>query len=315
MKTQSAPKLKPFGNPITLAILLACILLLGIGLILSTLSPVGIIIGIFGVVIWWAGDTVHPSEPRTAGLVKFWDSYITLGDRNVVVGGRTILAPYWPIFLSSTLVEITNKDKDFSMKLLSRDNIQLEGFISVTLRPDIADLVDFIQASGGDMGKIFEQLDDIIYEQAKSKARENDAEDIAKKSELISGPLRLHLQSNVFEQGSFGVEIVKIQARFDMPQDIINAMQQQVREGYERQGELKEYDTDTIAAQRLQTSYRDAGLTINLKDCLDEIKTLRLIRDERVARIETTGKGGNTVILADAKLDMNKKNHKGKGES
>ena len=308
----SAPELKPFNNPVTRGVLTVILASIIIGLAIIILFPlylsfIGVVLASLGILAWWAGDTRLPADPRTAGILTFWDSFITVGGEPVVIGGRTILANYFPFFLGVVSFEITNRDKDFPISVLSSDNVPLEGVISITLRPDVNDAIDYIQA--GKMENILTQLDDIVYEKSKAVARTLTADQIAKQSELISGPLCNHV-SNKLEEGSFGVTIEKVQSRFDLPKDVIEAMKQKVREVHEREGEYEEYRTMMGAAVELQKKYAQdpsmAGRVPTLEQCVQEIKTLRLIRDERVARIETTG-GTKNILLTDANLNMGSK--------
>ncbi|MFA6295333.1 MAG: SPFH domain-containing protein [Candidatus Paceibacterota bacterium] len=309
MNNSSSPELKPFNNPVTKGVLILVIALVGIGIALAVTGEfLGVIIASIGITIWWAGDTTIPTDPRTAGLLTIWGSFIEIGGKSVVIGGRTILADYFPFNLGVVTFEITNKDKNFPMKILSLDNVLMEGEVSVTMRPDIEDGVDYVQA--GKMGNIILQLDDIVYEMSKRHGCLYEAEKIAKNSELISGPLRRFLteKDGIFQQKSFGIEIVKVQARFDMPKDITDDMQQRVREKYQREGELAEYATDFKAAEMLYAIYQaDPNMVEKptIQECLEKVITLRLIRDQRVARIESTGQTGN-LIMSDLKLDMGK---------
>jgi hypothetical protein len=313
IRKTSAPELKPFGNAVTRGILISIIALVAVGSVLTLAgSFMGVIVGSVGILAWWAGYTKIPTDPRTGGALTCWGSFVELNGKSIVVGGDTILADYFPFYLGYVPFELTNRDKDFPMTVMSKDNVPLEGVVSITLRPEIEDAVDYIQA--GKMDNILLQLDDIIYEIAKRHGRMHNGEEIAKDSELISGPIRAHLGSDEFGESNFGVTVIKVQAKFDMPEDVLIDMKQQVREQYQRKNELLEYETDIMAAKKLQEQYSSdphmTGKVPTLKECLQEIKTLRLIRDQRVARIESTGNTGN-VILADANLDMGRK---GKGK-
>lgn len=333
--TKKAPKISAFGNWVTRLILFTIITLIVGGIFIGiTTSLWGIVPAALGILAWWVGDTELTADPRTAGMLTCWDQPIVdttivtndTGeevdeDTTLVVGGRTILAPYFPFFIDVVRFEITNVDRIFPMTVLSGgkdkktrkdlDPVPLTGHVSLTLRPDVNDALDYIQS--GKMDKIFEQLDDIVYEQTKLYARRNDARTIAEKSEVISGPLRDHLENDVFEKKSFGVDVVKIQARFDLPKEITDALTASGAEKYQRTGEFLEYETDRLAAKALQDNYRAdplmRGKVPGLDQCLKTIQTLRLIRDERVARIETDGNVAG-VILKDSNLDMGKGSRK-----
>lgn len=336
--SKKAPQINAFGNWVTRLILFTVIALIVGGIFIGiTTSLWGIVIASIGALIWWAGDTELPADPRTAGMLTCWDQPIIdtitrtndAGEKIVeeialVVGGRTILAPYFPFYIDVVAFEITNVDKEFPMTVLSGgidasgvqfDPVPLTGRISVTLRPNVDDALDYIQS--GKMTSIFAQLNDIIYEQAKMLARAHDSRTIAEKSEVISGPLRNHLEHDVFERKSFGVDIVKIQAVFDLPKRVTDALTASAAEKYERTGEFAEYETDRLAAKTLQDSYKAdpqmVGRVPGLDQCLKTIQTLRLIRDERVARIETDGNVAG-LIIKDVNMDMGRGNGKKKGD-
>lgn len=326
---KKSPQINAFGNWVSKMILITVITFIGGGIFIGiTYSLWGIVFAIVGVLMWWYGDTELPPDPRTAGMLTCWDQPIM---RNVtlvneagnkttekiayVVGGRTILAPYFPFFIDVVEFDITNVDKKFEMTVLSGginpltekplNPIQLTGHVSLTLRANVNDAVDYIQS--GKMVKIFEQLDDIIYEQTKMLARAHDPRTIAEKSEVISEPLRKHLKDDVFEKKSFGVEVIKIQARFDLPKEIIAALTASGAEMYQRDGEFQEYDTDTMAAKALQDKYKSDplmnGRVPGLDQCLKTIQNLRLIRENRVARIETDGNVSG-IIIRDVNMNM-----------
>ena len=301
MAGTEAPSLRPFDNPITFSILMLCVGLISIGVIMAAVGSFwGIIIGGIGAGIWIAGDTDHPVNPRTAGMLTFWDAPICIGGAPVVVGGRTILANYWPFFLSSTPLVTINQDRDFPVPIVTKDNVNMPGFISVTLQPDVTDLVDYLQA-GAKMEAIFSQIDDIISEKAKDEGRRHDSDDVAKQNSLISKPLRAHL-GTIFEEKSFGIKIKKVQARYDMPPEIIQAINLERKANYDRAGQLAEYETDITSAEKLFAAYQKAGTPQTMDKCLQEIKQLRLIRDGKNYRFD-----GNGVVLTDAKLDLGSK--------
>ena len=215
----------------------------------------------------------------------------------MVVGGRTILADYFPFFLSAVPIEMTNVDNDFKMTVMSEDNLPLQGVVSLTLIPKTDDVIDYIQASAGDMKNIFGQIDDIIYEDAKREARRYPGELLAKESERISGPLREKIEK-VFDQHSFGVKILKIQAKFDLTEDVLKRLKEKALETFDRRAELEEYRTQLEAAAMIQTRYMNDP---NMKDrvptfdqCLREVKNLRLIRDHKYIKIDSP-KGVNLV--------------------
>lgn len=321
-----APHVSAFGNWVTgLILFIVLVLILGGAYLSITTSLWAIIPVVIGISIWWFGHTVLPPDPPTGGMLTCWEQPITnigkYGGRvAIVVGGRTILAPYFPFYIDVVPFELTNEEKRFPMTIYSGglkpdgtplDPVPLQGYISLTLRPNTGDAIDYIQS--GKMAKILPQIDDILLEKAKFYACQVNPERIVVESEVISGPLRREMDA-VIQSKSFGVEVVKIQAKFDYSEEIIKALNQSAAEKYQRTGEFAEFDTDTAAAQHLQQKYAtDPHRTDpvpSLERCIETIKTLRLIRDERVVRIETDGRV-RSIILTDQQLNMGQRTRGG----
>ena len=308
-----AAKVYPFSNPITLAILLIVIglIVLGVFLIIKgqlndnlTISLVGLGVGALGIAAWWAGDKEHEDDPIMAGAITFWDTHVRIGGKSVVVGGRTVLADYFPFNLGTVEFDISNKNLVFKFTVVSQDNVHLTGQVSITGFADPDDAYDYIRAGKSEL-KIKEQIDDIVYEETKILAEGFDAVLIAKRSDCISKPLRKKLE-RYFQVKAFGWKIIRVNAVFMMPQEIVNAMNGLVKEGYDRANENFEYKTDLDAAKKLYEEIRDSrteeSKTITMQACIGIIKDLRLIRDERYAKIDSNG----AMVLADAKLNMGK---------
>lgn len=296
-----APMPKPFGNLITSSILAIIIGLWVIGLFLIFLGLyTGVLVAWLGIFLFVVGYTDIPANPRTAAALTFWGSFIKLGGKPVVVGGKTVLANYFPFFISGEQFNITNVDKDITMTVTSKDKVPLEGVVSVTLYPDIDDAIDYIQA-GGDIMKIIAQLDDIVKKRAREVAADEDALDITQKSEKISGKLLSHVTDKL-EERAFGVKVLKVQAIFDQPADVLLAMKGKRIEKYQRENEHYEYETNIEAAKKLQTMYRNdpamKGRVPTLEACLEQILTQRLIRDGRAQEIKS--KGGKIFNIAQA---------------
>jgi hypothetical protein len=250
-----------------------------------------------GIAMFVFGYTDIPSKPRTAGVLTLWGSFSTIGDKPIIVGGKTILANYFPFNLSCEQIDITNVDKKIPMAITSKDEVVLEGNVSITLFPDLEDAIDYIQA-GGDIKKIIEQLDDIVKKGAREIARNIDALEITQDSEKLSGPLKAGVEKYV-DSKSFGVTVYKIQAIFNQPDDVIKAMKGVRLELYERKNEMTEYTTFTQAARQLQEFYQSdplmEGKVPTLKECVEEIKSLRLIRDSRSQ--EVRNKDGKSILV------------------
>lgn len=304
----SAPELHSFRNPITGGILfiIICLLVFGLTIIIMTGSYIGVISTILGIIFFVLGFTDIPPNPRTAGILTFWGSFIT-PNSPVIVGGKTILLDFFPFYIGAVLIDITNVDKDIPMTVTSSNNIALDGIVSITLYPDIDDAVDYIQA-GGRMEEIFKQLDDIVKKKTRSVAKNMTALDITQQGEKIDDELMSHVKEKL-DTGSFGVKVFKIQSVFDQPKDVLEAMKGKQKEIYERENESLEYETNRIAAKKLQEAYEAdphmAGKVPTMQECLAETLEQRLIRDNRatttgikskgkVIPIVNTGSGGGT---------------------
>jgi hypothetical protein len=308
----SAPSLKPFSNPITLSMLMLCVSLIVIGVFyaLVIVSPWGIVVGSIGVLLWWAGYTKHSTDPREAGALTFWGSYLQIGGRAVIVGGETILAPYWPIKLESVKFPITNYDHDFKIRIYvgkdPKKKLPLEGTVSVTFRPCVEDAVDYITA--GKIEKIIPQVDDIVLVETRELAASLEPEDIVytpKKLQVLFGKGGLQgILEDVFERKAFGLEILKVQPDFDFTEDIRKKMSEVKKEEFDRVVELTEYRTDVKGALVILRAHRMTGdRKYTFNQALQEAKQLRLIRDEKVVRVDTSG---GSVVLADAKFNLGK---------
>ncbi|MEK7610084.1 MAG: hypothetical protein AAB470_03135 [Patescibacteria group bacterium] len=306
MNKTEAPTLKPFDNIVTKTILAIIILLGFIGLSLAINGNlVGIPIFIVGLLMMKVGLTEHSADPRTAGLLTFWDSPIEISGECVVVGGTTILANYFPFYLGSIKIDMTNHDKDFPMKILSHDNVQMVGQVSITLQPDPKDLLDYVQA--GKMEKIFAQLDDIIFRETQKVCREKRfgwkeinirGDEIA--SEIKRGIFRKNEYSFPagLEQHSFGVVVRKLQVKLLPPNSIIENAEQRADEILQREGENFEYETTLRAAKvRLEEYHKDPKLkvAVTLRDCIDEIRHERQIRQGQSFRVDSGGTGNATI--------------------
>jgi hypothetical protein len=313
----SAPPLKPFDNWYTGGLLVIILILVSTGIVLLVAgSFIGVIMSTIGATMWFVGKKKIDNKPRTGGIVHLWGSPVhsNNGTSAVVVGGDTILADYFPFYISIVPIEMTNADKSFAMSVISKNKVPLQGEISITLRPKKDDAIDYLQAGGGKMDPIFDQLKDIVYRESQKLARDLTDMQISTEGEKISDPLEKEVKKRL-DGGSFGVEIIKVQARFELPKEILNAMQGLVIEGHQRTNEQAEYRTDMEAAEQLRAKFiadSSPGTQVpSLEMCLSYIKDLRLIRDERYVKIDTAG-GKAPVVLSDLKLNLGGKEPKEK---
>jgi hypothetical protein len=302
--------LKPFHNWVTGTILATIIVMIMFGILFIVLSHSnfwffsGIGITCLGVLAWVYGYTEFPENPPTAGALFCWNVPITrevIGKDGkpvkcqIVVGGKTLLADYFPFYISAVSIDMSNKDKDFTISVTSSDDVQLEGKVTITARPDENDTRDFIQA-GAKLEDVFKQIADIVITKSRRYAKKHPQRElIVNGQEKIGEPLKGDL-----DQGSFGITIFKVNVVLNQPDDIRKAMQGQVTEKYERDNELMEYKTNLEAAQALQNAYakdrhRSGKPVPSLRDCLEEILEQRLIRDGKATGIKN--KGGTTINI------------------
>lgn len=192
---------------------------------------------------------------------------------------------------------MSNKNREFTITVISSDNVQLEGKVSVTARPEKDDIRDFIQA-GTKVESVFDQITDIVNTKSREYARGYTQLELMVDGQKIGMPLKGDL-----DQGSFGVSIFKVNVVLKQPDEVRKAMQGQVTEKYDRENEIMEYATNLKAAQELQVAYANdphrAGRPIpSLQQCLEEVLEQRLIRDGKATGIKN--KGGTTINIPKA---------------
>ena len=153
------------------------------------------------------------------------------------------------------------------------------------------------------MEKIFEQIDDIVFRETQAICREYAALFLETNGEVISKELERRLKHGVFEQRDFGVEVIKVQVRFTLPEKLREKMVETIIERQERKTELLEYETIAIAATELHKQSIKRGGTMTYDQCVKEIKNLRLIKDGKVTRIESDGNSLtlNEVVIGGGK--------------
>jgi hypothetical protein len=292
--------LKPFDNWVTRMILTLIVTMTMVGILFIILSHSnfwffsGIVMTCLGVLAWIYGSTEFPENPPTAGALFFWNVPIMSNGKQIVVGGKTILADYFPFYISAVSIDMSNKNREIPISVISSDGVQLEGKVSVTASPEKDDIRDFIQA-GAKVEGVFDQITDIVVTKSREYARGREQLDLMVDGQLIGRPLKGDL-----DQGSFGVRIFKVNVVLKQPDDVRKAMQGKVTEKYDRDNEMKEYETNLDAAKALQTAYandqhRSGKPVPSLRDCLEEILEQRLIRDGKATGIKN--KGGTTINI------------------
>jgi hypothetical protein len=301
-KEQPRETYGPFGNPITLGILMLCAGLMATGLyiVLVRLSFTGVWIGFAGYYLWWAGDTDIPTEPQHAGTLMLNGDYIIMFGSPVVVGGRTIVFPYWPIRLTVKTFDMTMQDYEIEMIIYVMDNsrnplkkVPLYGKVSVALRPNKKQLIEYNLAGG--MKNIKAQVDDIVVRETRHVAINFTADDVVTNPTTLSamfeenGRIRRKVEG-FFEGRSFGVELLKFQPHFDYSEELREEMEAHQAELFQRFAELEEIETDVQAAEKLIAGHRRHGNhSITFAQALEQYKQLRLIREGMTYSISGTG--------------------------
>lgn len=307
-----APELKPFGNPVSKTILGSVIGLGIVGLFMAVLGSLwGIPVFATGVIMLVFGLTkFSPDKPRTAGLLTRNGVPIKGKDgKGYVVGGITILMDYFPFFIGAIPIDITNQDKNFPMTATckgtddkNKGTVVLEGEVSVSLRPNINDLVDFVDA-GADMKKIWDQLDDIVVNAVREKCKDKSWIDVVQNGKEIGDKVKEH----VLDNQSFGVEIFKLQVVLNAPKTLVKSALQREVEMQERQSDNLDYETMRLAAQTLLNAFELDPKTkgkYGLDDCLKMIQNQHQIQQGRSFLMDSSG-GNNTFNVASFNVPQN----------
>jgi hypothetical protein len=306
-----------------------------------------ILVFVCGYIIQNGWTTHTPEKPKQVGLIEIWDriyrvpesgfsiirflSGITGGvmpNGTIVVEGSVILLNIWPFNMNTIKIDVGNKDIVFEFDALTNEDLPVHIKISTTGKPDITDLPDYIQA-GGNHTAIEEQIREIVIGKARQMCSTKSF------NEIFQGALTVEMQSmieDLFCQRKFGWKIKKVQIIAELPEEIRDAKIDTAREMDQRKAEAREYETMRMEARKIQLEDarpfvpgildmnpidqdREIGVLIgqrkvrNFDKALDTVKGLRLTRDGRVARIESTG-GAGQVNLVDTNLNMGGKGKK-----
>jgi hypothetical protein len=309
---QEAPDL-PQLNGLLVSVLIVIGVIAALGLYLTLHGNLwGVPNLILALLMVTNGFVTHPGDPQTAGLLTLWGKPIKVKSdgKTLVVGGSTILCPYFPIFLDSIKIELTVADKEIPVKLMSKDGQLCEGKISLSLYPDIHDLNDYIQA--GKMENIFKIVDEIVFQEAQKTAKDMEAREIAEAGEKIVDAIEKKLEGK-----KFGVLIKKLNTDIKMPTAYQKAVSQHEIEMRERESDGEEYRTVRLAATELLAEYRkDPNLDHKtLDDCVAVIRALNQIKKGNSILIDAssgiTVQGPLVTYKADGQRGENNKSKKG----
>ena len=295
-------KMKQFGNPVSAAILIVILGLVGLGgafmfLLSGWFSWIGLAMVVAGASIWFAGETDLKKDPPTAGLLHFWNQPIEINGKPVSVRGKTLIANWFPFYISLVESDMSNHDKDFPVAVQSKEGTNLSGRVSITYHANEDDLVDFVRA-GNSFTEIDVQIDDIVTSVLKSEAFVRPKKELMTDTRDVSEIIKQRLEEGQARDGeaskSFGITIRKVQVVLEPSKEVRTAMDSTAIEEYQRNAEKTEYTTNREAAQDLQNAYaadpHRVGDVPSLETCLQQILTQRLIRDGKASEIKGAGR-------------------------
>lgn len=274
-----------FNNPITRTFLWLVILLLCWGWVaIYNLTLFSIILGIasvsLGTLIWKYGEIRHsPTNPKENGVVTFGGKILTLpGTRwseSIVVSGNVILAPYWPLELSTVKVDVESKSENFPFEITTRDGATFSSKVAVIGEPDKEDLPDFIQA-GNSMGAVFLLMDTVIESNTRALCRSADFKDIvsghARITELLTEKIEEHLATK-----DFGIKIKKVQFIPILDQNLKDLLAGKLTEKLQREKEKADHATMIEMARELQLEFA-AGFSPVPLDTLSDVEKAALVK-------------------------------------
>jgi hypothetical protein len=319
----TAPKIGQFDNPVSGSILVLVIGLIVFGFVNCLFGNIllGLIPAGLGGLWWTAGLTKHSADkPKEVGIITVWEKILRIPEP-VVIEGDVILLPFWPFYMDTVKVDMENKDIIINTEAKSRDNIVFPLTVSITGHPDQTDLPDYIQ-NGKSKEKIEDAIRELVINDVRTRCKTETLDAI------YGGALTAQIQASVadlFDSKYFGWKILKTQLVATIPDKIKNAGIDAAAELEERITDAREYETMRIEARKIQLEdartlvpgiinmepdQQDAamGPLIEAKKvrtfdaALEAVRIMRLTRDGKNLRIESTGKGN--INLIDTKMSL-----------
>lgn len=285
------------SNKVILAVVILEGILMALGIILTIKGYfLGVILGIIAVTMFVKGLKEHSSNPLTFGLITIWNKPSELCG---VVSGIVPLLNFFPFWVNTIDIDMTLKDRDIPVEdVLSSDDVPMGGKVSITLRPDKDDLIDYIGA--GQMKGVFDIADDLIIIDVEKFCKKQAWRDIQQKSPNFEKELK-----EMIETHPFGVKVRKIQVRLYAPKDLLTDVMQQQKEIAQRRGELAEFATTleaaTLRLDAIRATAQPGQEIPTLESQIGEINRERLIRNDKTLRIEGNAQ---SVIISDASINF-----------
>ena len=260
-----------------------------IGVIMAALAIIGLTYG------WTSFD------PPTEGILMRWNRIVIDEHGNTTtIKGDSILANFWPFFISAKAVDMTRKEWKFEMKVQSArkvlpsgqilPSIPVKGVIEMTAFPLSSKMVDY-NASGG-MDNIYKELGKIPYQVVQDVVTAEGLSflDMAQKSGRLIELVDRHLNGTAttdgyFKQKRYGVTSINVRGDFPVPPEIEKTMLESASIIYENEARKEEYAADIEAAKQFN------ALGLVGKEATDAATEARLVRDGRVTRLQIEGKG------------------------
>lgn len=279
-----------------------------------TIGIIGMVIASIGTLELIYGWKNFPLKPPTKGLLTIWGRPYTVGGKDgptITVSGKTLLAPFFPIFIDAIPVDVTSVEWTFQVKVLSIKRtlpdgtvippMPIEGTVYVMATPSEDKLTKYLAASG-EMEKIRKRLERIPEQEVQKVINflphdgevGLDALTIFKEKRLISDQLEKGFASDdpvtrqkigVFGERDLGISCLKIQTDFPIPPKIREAMLEVNTTIYRGQAREIEYAAFLKAINLFEKSGLDP------KKAAEAHVTARLIHDGKVNQTQIITKG------------------------
>jgi hypothetical protein len=142
----------------------------------------GAVIFFLACLMFIMGVKKHNDDPLTYGLISVWQNLIDPSkSESAVVKGMVPLLDFFPFYIGTDDIDMTTVNKDIDItNILSKNGVPLTGKVSVSLRPDKNDLIDFIASKK--MDGIMAIIDDVITADTKKFCRTRTWESILQQS-------------------------------------------------------------------------------------------------------------------------------------
>lgn|GEM_PF-2143895 len=299
-----------FDNSVTGLIAMVVIGLFAIGLTLvmcgSILGAVPIAMACLMIGYGWTkhgfiskGDDKDTVVAYHIGFITFRNKPIIVGGRCIVVDKSVLLAPY--IGIRSILIDMTPKDMNFSVDIVSKDRIQMPIRVNIVAVAKPEELSSFIVYGNGKWDKIQNELELIISEKTEGVAMCHDCINMAQYGNLISQELQNHL-ATIIPSKMYGIEIKQVRAECKVPDSIASKMSSVLEAKLEAQARVNTVNGINEATKELITLCAEHGETMTWEQAREHVYTAAMLEDGDLRRVqfEIIGNKGNGPIIFNA---------------